>query len=255
MTLLIDGDWLVFTACAACEQDIRWDEWINTLHLEQSDAMDYVVSRIGRWMDQTHDDKVVVCFSDYPTFRHQIYREYKANRIGKRKPLGLRDIRQWIEQQYECRTCIGLEADDVLGLLSTSKYYDSPVIVSIDKDMRTIPGRLLAAEEVEVITPAMANLAWMTQTLTGDTTDNYQGVKGCGPVTAAKLLAKATTLPEMWDAVVLAYKKAGMGYSDALLNARLARILRHGDYSFSNNEALLWDPDVDPTMKIDGGLS
>ena len=36
MTLLVDADWLLYAACSACEYDIRWDEWIHTLHLEQS---------------------------------------------------------------------------------------------------------------------------------------------------------------------------------------------------------------------------
>jgi len=32
---LIDADWLIYSACAACETDISWDEWINT---EETDA-------------------------------------------------------------------------------------------------------------------------------------------------------------------------------------------------------------------------
>jgi len=37
-----------------------------------------------------------------------------------------------------------------------------------------------------------------------------------------------------------------------LLNARMARILRHGDYDFSSTNVELWDPDRDPAMKING---
>jgi DNA polymerase-1 len=249
MTLLIDADWLVYTACSACECDIRWDEWINTLHLEQSDVKDFVTSKLGYWQDLTGHSAVVLCFSDYPTFRHDLHQEYKANRIGKRKPLGLRDIRLWIEQNYEVRTCIGLEGDDVLGLLATGGQYRDPIIVSIDKDMRTIPCQLLANDQVETIHRVDADRAWMIQTLTGDSTDNYQGIKGHGPVTANKTLDTAVTLPELWDKVLAAYKKAGLTYGDALRNARLARILRHGDYDFGSGEIRLWDPGVDPAMQ------
>lgn len=252
MTLLIDADWLVHSACAACECDIRWDEWINTLHLEQADVKDFISMRLSHWRDVTSDGQVVMCFSDYPTFRHDLHQEYKANRVGKRKPLGMRDIRHWVEQNYECRTCVGLEADDVMGLLATNGSYANPVIVSIDKDMRTVPCSLLANEEVETIHPMQAHRTWMMQALTGDSTDNYSGLKGVGPVSAAKILGEAGTLPEMWDKVVAAYQKAGLTLADALFNARMARILRHGDYDFHTGEIRLWDPDRDPAMKTNG---
>lgn len=252
MTLLIDGDWLKHTACAACECDIRWDEWINTLHVEIADVKDFITMRINYWRDVAGDDHIVICMSDYPTFRHEMCEDYKANRIGKRKPLGMRDIHRWMEQEYECRSCRGLEADDVMGLLATNGSYRNPVIVSIDKDMRTVPGSLLAGEEVETIHPAQANRTWMMQTLTGDSTDNYSGLKGVGPVSAAKILGEAGTLTDMWEKVVAAYQKAGFSLMDALTNARLARILRHGDYDFTTGEVRLWDPDRDPSMKTNG---
>lgn len=242
MTLLIDADWLIYSACAACECDIRWDEWIHTLHLEQADVRDYISSRLAMWKELTNDKQVVMCFSDYPTFRHTIYADYKANRIGKRKPLGLRDVRVWVESNYETRTLVGLEGDDVLGLLATNGSYPSPVIVSPDKDMRTVPCQLLAGTEVETITPKDAFRHWMTQALTGDQTDNYKGLKGCGAVMANKILGEEQEELPMWTSVVRAYQKAGQTYADALLNARLARILRHGDYDFRSGEVTLWDP-------------
>ena len=250
MTLLVDADWLIHSACAACECDIRWDEWIHTLHLEQGDVKDYVASRLSFWKDLTSDNDVVMCFSDYPTFRHEVYQGYKANRMGKRKPLGLRDIRLWVESNYECRSCIGLEADDVIGLFATGGQYRDPIVVSIDKDMRTIPCRLLAKDDVEVVHPVDANRSWMLQVLTGDTSDGYPGLKGYGPVTAAKALDGALSLPDLWQRVLAAYKKAGLTYSDALRTARLARILRHGDYDFNSSEVKLWDPDQDPVMQL-----
>lgn len=251
MTLLIDADWLIYSACAACEADIRWDEWTHTLHLEEGDVKDFVADRIDHWQAITEDKAVVLCFSDYPTFRHMVFQDYKSNRIGKRKPLGLRDIRLWAECTYESRTAIGLEADDLLGLFATGGQYKDPIVVTIDKDLRTVPCRLLAGEGIESIDWPSANRAWMLQALTGDSTDGYQGLKGCGPVKAEKILEGASTLDEMWDRVVAAYKKGGMTFADALRNARLARILRHGDYSFDTSDVRLWDPAADPEMKLE----
>jgi DNA polymerase-1 len=252
MTLLIDADWLLHSACAACECDIRWDEWINTLHLEQSDVKDFIAMKLDFWRGITDDYGVVMCFSDYPTFRHELNDGYKANRIGKRKPLGMRDIRHWIQENYESRTLRGLEADDVLGLFATGASYKNPIIVSIDKDMRTIPCSLLAVDQVETVSPADANRAWMLQALTGDSTDNYSGLKGVGPVSAAKILGDTTDLAEMWEKVLAAYRKAGLTFKDALLNARMARILRYGDYDFAAGTVQLWDPDCDPALKPNG---
>ena len=152
MALLIDADWLLYAACAACECDIRWDEWINTLHLEQSDAKSYITHQVSKWQEATGVNDVVMCLSSYPTFRHQLSTEYKANRTGRRKPLGLRDLRAWITAEWPTRCHDNLEADDVMGILMTSGQYRDPVMVTADKDMRTIPGRLLRMDKMETNT-------------------------------------------------------------------------------------------------------
>lgn len=252
MTLLIDADWLLYAACSACEYDIRWDEWIHTLHLEQSDAKSYMTHQVGKWQDATGHKDVVMCLSSYPTFRHQLSAEYKANRVGRRKPLGLRDMRAWLAAQYETMCHVNLEADDVMGILMTNGSYADPIMVTADKDMRTVPGALLRMDKMEVNTLHDANRNWMTQALVGDASDNYPGLKGFGPVKAEKLLAPHHTLPAMWSAVVEAYRKNGGTFADALLNARMARILRYGDYDFVAGTVELWDPDRDPAMKING---
>ena len=252
MTLLIDADWLLYAACSACECDIRWDEWIHTLHLEQADAKSYMTHQVNKWQEATGHKDVVMCLSSYPTFRHELSAEYKANRAGRRKPLGLRDMRVWIESEYEVRCHQNLEGDDVLGLLATNGSCKDPIMVTADKDMRTIPGKLLRMDKMEINTLGEANRNWMIQSLVGDTSDNYPGLKGFGPVKAEKLLAEHHTLPAMWNAVVTAYRKSGETFGDALLNARMARILRHGDYDFTAATVELWDPDRDPAMKING---
>jgi DNA polymerase-1 len=74
----------------------------------------------------------------------------------------------------------------------------------------------------------------------GDSTDGFGGLKGCGPRTAEKLLEKNGAT---WSTVVDAYKAKGQTAEDALLTARLARILRHGDYNKETNEVKLWQPE------------
>lgn len=248
MTRINDGDYLLYFACSACEADIRWTEDIHTLHLDQGDVKDLLFTMLERQEQITGDPDVLICFSDYPTFRHQEYQEYKANRAGRRKPLGYMDMRQWMMQTFNSRVMPGLEADDVMGILATNGTVPSPIIVSPDKDMRTIPGRLLARDEVEEISQWQADRTWMTQTLTGDTSDNYPGVKGVGPKGAEKILGDSILLKDMWPKVVQAFTKAGLTLSDAVLNARLARILRDGDYDLTAGRVRLWDPSTDPYL-------
>ena len=243
MTLLIDSDWLIYSSCCSCEQDIKWDENLHTLHCDERDIHEMIDSRI-EYYQTIADDKtdVVMCFTEYPTFRHQIFSDYKANRKNKRKPLALYAMVEQIKQRYESVSYTGLEGDDVLGLLATSKRYSNPIVVSPDKDMKTVPCTLIASDDMELITKKKADRHWMIQSLTGASTDNFKGLIGCGPVTADKILGDAKTLPDMWDKVVEAYEKKKQTFADAILTARLSRILREGDFNYKTKEVELWTP-------------
>ena len=243
MTLLIDADWLIYSSCCSCEQDIKWNNNLHTLHCDERDIHEMIDSRI-EYYQTIADDKtdVVMCFTEYPTFRHQIFSDYKANRKNKRKPLALYAMVEQIKQRYESVSYTGLEGDDVLGLLATSKRYSNPIVVSPDKDMKTVPCTLIASDDMELITKKKADRHWMIQSLTGDSTDNFKGLIGCGPVTADKILGDAKTLPDMWDKVVEAYEKKKQTFADAILTARLSRILREGDFNYKTKEVDLWTP-------------
>jgi DNA polymerase I len=146
----------------------------------------------------------------------------------------------------------GLEADDVMGILATTdKYSDRAVIVSIDKDMRTIPGRHLnPAKDTRIVTvtPDEADYAWMTQTLVGDSSDGYKGCPGVGPVGAYKILpalgrrSEGEWLKRAWPLVVSAFAGKKLSEDDALMQARMARILRRSDYDKTTKEVILWHP-------------
>ena len=184
-----------------------------------------------------------MCFTSYPTFRHEIFPDYKINRIGKLKPLALKNTINKVKERYECITYPNLEGDDVLGLLATNGRYDNPIIVSVDKDMRTIPCKLLAAEEIEHITEKKANRHWFEMSMAGDAGDGILGIKGMGMVTASKTLADTPdTVEDLWDKVSKTYIKKGHTLADAILNARLTRILREGDYNYQTGEVNLWKP-------------
>ena len=243
MTLLIDADWLIYSSCCACEVDFRADDGTHLLHSTEKDVMDLVDIRVEGYKKLADDDSgVIMCFTQYPTFRHGINQDYKANRIGQRHPLALKDVRQITRETYRSVAFEGLEGDDVMALLATNGQHENPVIVSPDKDMRGVPCTLLAKDDLELITRKKADRFWMQQILSGDHTDNIEGLVGVGPKTAEKMLEDATTIEEMWDKVVKHYEKKNKTYADAVMTAQLTRILRDGEYNYTTGEVHLWQP-------------
>ena len=243
MTLLIDADMLVYSACCAAEQDFKFNDYQHVLVSDERDALDYVAMKLEEYQSITGDrGKIIMCFSDNPTFRHEIYNEYKANRIGTRKPLAYREIVEAMKRYYEYAIYPNLEADDVMGILATEEQHPTRVIVSADKDMKTIPCILLRNGDLETISEKRADRNWMASVLVGDRCDNIPGLVGVGPKTAEKILGDSETLSDMWDKVIGAYEKRKLTYKSALLSARLTRILRHGEYNLHKQEVTLWEP-------------
>ena len=244
MTLLVDADWLIYSSCCACEQDIRWTEWEHTLHSDERDILNLIDSRLDVYKSIAEGDHdIVMCFTSYPTFRHEIFPEYKINRIGKRKPLALKTVINQVKQNYESVSYHNLEGDDVMALLATNGKYKNPIIVSVDKDMRTVPCKLIAEDTIEHITEKKANRHWLEMSLAGDASDGIIGIKGMGMVTASKTLTNTPdTLDALWTKVLDTYTKKGYSLGDAILNARLTRILREGDYDYNTGEVKLWNP-------------
>ena len=141
-----------------------------------------------------------------------------------------------------------LEADDALGIYATSN--PGCVIVSPDKDMRQIPGKLYDLKnDVIEITPEEGHKWHFIQTLAGDQTDGYAGVPGYGVKTSTKLFEEKGYY---WDTVVDAFKSKGMTHDDALLNARLAKILCASDYDFINKRFIAWCPTAADYKADDG---
>lgn len=157
-------------------------------------------------------------------------------------------IKDYIKDSYKTFERPDLEGDDVLGVLATSEKIikGEKVIVSLDKDLKTIPGLICdmrSYDGIVEITEAEADYMHMYQTLIGDTSDGYPGCPGVGPKTAEKLLAATDmTYETMWPVVVEQYARKGLGEEAALTMARIARICRRDDYDFKRKEVILWNP-------------
>ncbi len=181
---------------------------------EPTGAVYGVINMIRRLLKDYDPDRIAVVFdAKGPTFRNEMYAEYKANR-----PPMPEDLAAQIEPVHAIVRAMGLpllvvegvEADDVIGTLARQAVEKGiPVVISTgDKDMaqlvndhvtlvntmtETVSDREAVIEKFGVpperITDYLA--------LIGDTVDNVPGVPKVGPKTAAKWLQQYDTLENL----------------------------------------------------------
>jgi DNA polymerase-1 len=250
-TLLIDGDIVAYQAAAATEVPVKWDEDLWTLHAYESEGQALIKQKITSMLEKTGADHYKLYLTGSKNFRTEVLDSYKGNRKDVRKPLTLKPLKQWMIDEYQAVLREPFEADDLLGIRGSDD--DDTIIVSEDKDLKTIPCRFFnpahPEDGVVTISEADADFSFFTQILTGDAVDNYKGCPKVGPVKAQQILHKASlqsTDPHLrnvaiWEAIVAAYKKAGLTEDDALTQARCARILRFNDITDDGN-IILWTP-------------
>jgi DNA polymerase-1 len=248
-TLLIDADVLAYQFAFRNTESWKWDEEDEevTERLQPEKAKKEVELFIGDLRDHLKGDEVHIILSDRKeNFRKQLEPTYKATR--KAKPTLWEDMRSYLEDSsahgFPVHHLPRLEGDDVLGIMGTHpKRGRRSIIVSIDKDMKTVPCRLFLFNKpddgVRHIDRDEAVRFHMLQTLTGDAVDEYKGIPGVGPKKAERHL-DGVPREDLWDAVVELYSKYNMTEEDALLQARLAYILQHGDYR--KGGIRLWKP-------------
>jgi DNA polymerase-1 len=248
--LLIDGDVLVYKAAFATQENFDWGDgmWSNVSHLPK--AQEYLERRIDEMVEQ-FKARPIICLSDsQANWRKEIYPEYKKQRKKTHKPTLYRPIRDWFRQNFDFYQKDRMEADDLMGIISTagSKLVKGPkLICTIDKDLLQIPGKHFnfdkPSEGVKTITKSEGDRFFYEQILTGDQVDNIPGCPGVGPKTADKILDKVYEEGEnIWNAIKATYLKKGLYADYALTQARICRICRAEDYDFKKKEVILWSP-------------
>ena len=267
--ILVDGSSYLFRAYHALPA-LTNSKGLNT------GAAKGVIGMIRKLVADYEGDQVVVIFdAKGPTFRNDIYPEYKANR-----PPMPDELREQIEPIHETIRAMGLpliciggvEADDVIGTLSVqAASIGREVVISTgDKDMaqlvndhvtliNTMNNTTMDHEGVVDKFGVPPALIIDLLALMGDKVDNIPGVAGVGEKTATALLQHLggiDAIYEQLDAVVdlpirgaksLAAKLEG-ARGDAALSYELATIktdcdlgLVEGDLDSSppDNNALL----------------
>lgn len=155
-----------------------------------------------------------------PTFRHEMYKEYKGNRKGMPEELAqqmpvLKDLLRALG--YKLIECPGWEADDIIGTLAHNcNDGDFCYIATGDRDSLQLVNEktnvLLAAPrggktetvvyDVEKIIEdkGVEPLKLIeVKALMGDTSDNIPGVQGIGEKTATDLIKKYGSIDYIYD--------------------------------------------------------
>ncbi|NNE06896.1 MAG: DNA polymerase I [Xanthomonadales bacterium] len=181
---------------------------------EPTGALLGVANMLRRLVREADGAPVAVVFdAKGPTFRHEMYAEYKANR-----PPMPDELRKQVESIHELVRLLGLplvqvegvEADDVIGTLSTQAGTQGIecVISTGDKDLAQLVDEhttlVNTMSETTMDRDGVAEKFGVTPeqivdylALTGDKSDNIPGVEKCGPKTAAKWLAQYGSLDEI----------------------------------------------------------
>ena len=246
MNLLIDADFIVYKCCAACETEIDYGEDVIFVTSNFSEAYNAVVKEIDKIKSAFGGFATpILFFSDSKNFRKKISPDYKGHR-NRKKPCGYKRVIRNLRIQHNVIVMKELEADDAMGIYATQ--HPGNIIVSPDKDMRQIPGKLYDLETSKDITAEDGAKWHLIQTLAGDQTDGYSGVPGIGVKRAETLFEKEGY---SWATVVKAFTDKGLTEEEALTNARLAKILTIDDYDTKQQQPKLWSPE--PTFEVNSG--
>jgi DNA polymerase-1 len=246
MKLLCDADFIVYKACAAAETEIDWGDDTILVTSSFSDAYNATTRELTKLKDKFGSfSSLILFFSDSENFRKKILPEYKGHR-NRKKPCGYKRVINELSKEYEVIIKPTLEADDSMGIYATKN--PGNIIASPDKDMRQIPGQLYNFDETFTITPEEGAKWHLVQTCAGDSTDGYSGIPGIGVKRAEVLFNKKGY---SWKTVVEAFEEKDLTEEDALVNARLARILTADDYDFKKRRPKLWSPASD--YRVNGG--
>lgn len=212
--VLVDGNSLVYRAFYALPL-------MQSSSGEHTNAVYGFTSMIFKLIEEQKPTHLAVAFDfPAPTFRHQIYREYKIHRL--KAPSELKEQIQRVKQLLAAlRVPVfeqeGYEADDLIGTL-TVKARLRPVeviVVTGDADLLQLidQGATVLLTRKGITRMDCFNAGMVKEryglephqiidykALTGDPSDNIPGVPGIGPKTASRLLQAYGSLENLYQA-------------------------------------------------------
>ena len=277
--MVLDGNSIVNRAFYGVSQSL------TTREGQPTNAIFGFLNILNKLLDEVSPDALCVTFDrSAPTFRHQTYDQYKANRKGMPEELAsqmplLKEVLAALNvPRYELD---GWEADDLLGTIARldEEAGWETVIVTGDKDsLQLVTGKTtvklvstrMGRTTTKDVTPesfqeeygfAPKNIIDL-KALMGDSSDNYPGVKGVGEKTAMALIQLYHTIAHLYDhmpgicsvpgtpAKPGLIKKLEEGKESAFLSYDLATIRTDAPIAFQPEDNLRQAPDNDKLYQL-----
>ena len=212
---LLDGYYLAYRSYYAFS-----GRPLTTSKGENTSAVFAFTNTLMMILDQEKPAAIAVAFdTPKPTFRHQVYKEYKATREKMPEDMyaQLPFIRKVIEGfNIPILEEHGYEADDVMATVAqqAAKAGYHSFLVTNDKDLLQMvssgisvwkPGR--GSDQPEIVNPSWVKDKWQVDpsqirdilSLMGDSSDNIPGVPGIGKKTAAKLIQEFGSVDNLFS--------------------------------------------------------
>ena len=172
---------------------------------------------LERMIAEAAPDFIAVAFdTKEPTFRHEKFKDYKAQRPPM--PKELLEQLPWIKEYIKALNLSsleypGYEADDIIATLAQFHKSDNlnVLIATGDKDLCQLVNDKVGImnssfKETEILDPVAVKKKFGVLpeqivdylTLVGDSADNIPGVRGVGPKTASSLLREFNNLENIY---------------------------------------------------------
>ncbi len=206
-----------------------------------------VLSMLTKLLKEENPDYIAICYDrKEPSFRKELYEEYKANRSEMPEELGpqIPVIKKMIDLLgLPSLEVPSFEADDIIGTLAQAGREQGleVFIVSGDKDFsQLIVDHMYLYDTMknETLGPKQILEKWGVApegfldylAIVGDSSDNIPGVKGLGPKGAQTLLGEYKDLDGIYANInkiksESVRKKLEAGKDSAYLSKKLARIV------------------------------
>ncbi|MEV4376191.1 DNA polymerase I [Streptosporangium sp. NPDC049644] len=244
--LLLDGHSLAYRAFYALPE-----ENFSTTTGQTTNAVYGFTSMLVNVLRDERPTHVAVCFDrSEPTFRHEEYADYKANRSAS--PDSFRSQMSLIHEVLDAvrvphLSLAGYEADDLIATLATRAAEQGMNVLIVTGDRDALQ---LVDERVTVLMTrvGISNMTRFTPeavlekyeltpaqypdfaAIRGDSSDNLKNIPGVGEKTAAKWIREFGSLEELVDRVDEVKGKVGDKLRDhldqVLMNRRLTQLIR-----------------------------
>lgn len=211
--ILIDSNNIAYRAFYALPSSITTSSGIIT------NAIYGFISMVLKIATDFEPDNMIAAFdSKGPTFRHELFEGYKAQR--KKMPDELISQMSLIKEVLKSMKIPavekeGFEADDIIAAIASRcrKSYEEIMIISSDKDMLQLVGgniKVVALKkgmtDIVVFDSAAVYEKFNVRpeeiqdylALAGDSSDNIPGIPGIGPKTATRLIGQFKSIENIY---------------------------------------------------------